>query len=1022
MAQKFDDALLDTVFGVGQFFNDMLLDKDPRDIIDLIGIEDDETLVVSGLSFMSVFEIKGIYGASGQKEFESAVKSITQAISSRVDAGAGHLVKVFFESDPDAAQFILEENFRPIRAHIDACNLDLHDLVDEKIRVNAPYVQKESIFFAIYTSPKASQSKVATESIDGLSEGLTQVLVDSQRLRNIHKSTFNSIVSTLGSVFRINTVSVDQLLREIYSAINGEMAAKKATFNKFFPTSEDKARYEVQKHLPGLKVNPSKSTIKNTLRFARSNVITTELFNPKPLSEQLIATTCYDSGNKYVISGSRIYAPVAADKYGVGLKDFDHLISSMSRVPFRIAFTISPDGLSSGILDSLLMFLMSAFNEKNRMKSRAFDHLENLKHVMPIVKFSITACTWTNIDRKIDEETGKTYYDTRLLEKRLSTLSTALNDWSSVQVKDCAGDQIECLFSTFPGLVGHHCVETVSAPLVDILQILPITRPCAVWDNGASVYRTGDGRIIPVKQMSSQQASDVQIVAGPMGYGKSGKISESNISFILEPSATSDLPFVRGIDFGYSQSGWVSAIKSALPEHLQYKAKYELIKNDKEYCYNVHDLPLGNRYPLQSHKDFLILYLLTVTSSLSEFTNHAGMCEAAITLAYKTYSDIDSNPEAKRYKRNVNSEIDSFIDKHNLLISEETAWYRVTDILASMGNYRLASIAQRYAVPALTDYARIASDQEFTQEYNDIVAGRPIHELFARAIREALKQIPMLAGYTKFDVSESPIFIADLKEVIPTGDQPVAVQQKSAVIYLTMMRALCADFFADKSDLKFFNPEYREYHEKRISHIEISKKRMFADEKHRINKIPSASSALDQMVFEGRKYKISILQGSQLLNHFSPDIVKLATSVIICGSSSPGEINDIKERYELSDFHSELISDIRQPTKAGSQFFARFTTKSANINLSLFNTEGPIHLCLIATETEDRAVRDALQKMASSARAARLAYAKEFPSGRVNGEIEKRQRLKAEGAYHSRSGNFVKDIILDVLDKYRLIA
>lgn len=1021
MNSGFSDPILDTVAGIGTVLNEFLFDKDPREIIDIIGVEDDRTLVVKNLGLLSILDIKGIYGAVGTTEFHAAIEAIKEGIGSRMKEKSGFLIKLFYGSDPDAAKFTLEENYKGARKHLEACNLQLHDLIDEKIAVNAPLVQKEEIFLAFYTKSSATQAKTESESLNELGDGLTQALIKSDAIKNIHKSTFNSIQLALSKLFRLSHMTSDQMLRNIYAAINGDAQAAKTNFAKFFNSGADEAGIESQRHLPNLKVKFDKARFKDTIRrITEDNNNSLEPINPIRLGDQLVASTCYDSGDRYVVSGNRIYAPVAAYKYGFNLKDFDHLIGSLKRVPFRIAITIAPDGLSRGFLDDILLLLVSVFNEKNRLKERALSKLNSIKATQPIVSVSITASTWSNINRKIDETTGKTFYDTTEVEKRLVSLTTALNDWASVQVKSCAGDLVECLYSTIPGLIGYHCVETVAAPLIDIIQILPITRPCAVWDSGASIYRTEDGRIVPMQQMSSMQASDVILIAGPMGFGKSGQISSLNFSFVIEPSATAQLPFLRGIDFGYSQSGIVGAISSSLPESERYRAKYELVKNEKEYCYNVHDLPLGSREPLQAHKDYLVMYLITLTDSISDFPNHAGMCDAAVRLAYKTYSDKDANPQAKRYQPNQNALIRDFVERKGLVIDEGTTWFGLTDMLFEMGEIRLASIAQRYAVPTIGDYARIASDAEFIQEYNDTFKGQKIGEAFTRAIREVLSQVPMINGYTQFDISQSPVFVADLKDVIPTGEQPRSVQAKSAIIYLTMMRALSADFFCDESDVKYYNPKYRAYHLDRVSLIKPSKKRMFIDEKHRINNIPSASSALDQMVFEGRKYKISILQGSQLLNHFSPDIVKLATSVFVCGTSSPAEVKEIATSYGLSDFHVDLIREVKQPSQLGSQFFVRFQTKEADVSMKLVNTEGPLHLCLIATEADDRAVREGLYRVSVSQTRARQAYAKEFPSGHVADEIKRRHNLNAEGAYKSTFGDFNKDIIADIAAKYNL--
>jgi len=200
-------------------------------------------------------------------------------------------------------------------------------------------------------------------------------------------------------------------------------------------------------------------------------------------------------------------------------------------------------------------------------------------------------------------------------------------------------------------------------------------------------------------------------------------------------------------------------------------------------------------------------------------------------------------------------------------------------------------------------------------------------------------------------------------------------------------------------------------------------KRFFVDEKHRINGIPSASAGVDGITLEGRKYGISVVQCSQLLSHISEAVAKLATTVIICGSSSRDEINSAKEKYEFTDHQANLIMKLRKPQKEGAEFFVRYTTTTRRLCLKLINTEGPRFLCMIATNKEDRAVRDGLTKIARSSKIARGIYAAEFPGGSVRGEIDQRVLAYAQGIYESplKGNDYIKDIIYDLSMKHGLI-
>jgi hypothetical protein len=49
------------------------------------------------------------------------------------------------------------------------------------------------------------------------------------------------------------------------------------------------------------------------------------------------------------------------------------------------------------------------------------------------------------------------------------------------------------------------------------------------------------------------------------------------------------------------------------------------------------------------------------------------------------------------------------------------------------------------------------------------------------------------------------------------------------------------------------------------------------------------------------------------------------------------------------------------------------------------------------------------------------AYAAEFPSGRITDEVDRRNHLASIDQYKSRTGDMLKDIILDVAVKHHLM-
>lgn len=1017
------DSIIELALGVGDALGSVFLDTPPNKLIDLIGVEDQDTLLVKGFGFVSVIKIDGFYGSVGEKEFLEARQSTYDGLKNRMKDDSNHLVKFYYESDPDAAKEVLESNFLSIRSHLKQCRLDLDDLIDEKIEANLPYTQEESAFIAFYTYP-SSQNEIEVEQIDNVGTGNSIQNFTADKLLMNHKSIIGSLLGILGAKLNVRLVNSEAILAEIFRCINGNGAHRTIKFQ----IAEDENPVTILNklaHLPS-RVIPleSNQVVKYAREITKDNNKSAEPLLPPPLGDQLIASGCYDTGTGTIISGSRMYAPIAVNVYGRDIRDIGFLVRGMKGIPFRLAMTIKANGLNKSFLEGFETFAASIgglLNKRMKLRNRTLGALESMRLSSEIVSLSITGCTWAPLDKRIDTDTGKHYYSTYLLDKRLSRFKTAINDWSSMQAKDCVGDGLECLFSTFPGLIGYHVAQQCPAPLSDLTNILPINRPSSEWDSGSLAYRTEDGKIIFSAPMSDKQSSEVIVLTGDMGSGKSAALAAMNLGFIMQPSANGDLPYLRGIDFGYSQKGICDAIRDGLLDSEKHRVGYMQLTKDNKI--NVHDLILGNRFPLHAHRNFLISTLMAATDSISDFAHHSGLCAAAIDLAYKMFNDDEGNPQAKRYKRG-DSVVDDFIEKHQINVTENvTTWYNVADKIFLHNEPRIAARAQRYAVPTFTDYFRIATEQELTQEYPHLHNGVPVCQSFSVALNETLKNIPMLAEASDMDISDSPIFIVDLKDILPSGEQPRQVQATNSIIYLAVMRLLTADFFIDDKVIPELNPMYVKYHSDRIKKIMSASKRFFVDEKHRINSIPSASSGVDAITFEGRKFGISVVQCSQLLSHISEAVAKLATTVFICGSSSRDEINSVKANYDFSDFHADLIMSLKKPSKEGAHFFVRYMTKARKICLKLINTEGPRHLCMIATNKEDRAVRDGLAQIARSSKIARGIYAAEFPSGSVKSEIERRIQARSEGIYESPlpGNDYIKDIIYDLSRKYNLL-
>jgi len=220
------DGLIDTGINLAKAIGSIILDVEPRDLIDVIGVEDHETLTVKGFGYLTLFNISGYYGSVGTEEFKKAKTVFYDSLKNRLTEDSSHLVKFYFESDPDGAAEVFDANFAPIRSYLKSCNLELDDLLDEKRDANLPYTQKESCFFGFYSMPSKS-SEYSVEDTAGKGVGDSNVGFEAEKLLLNHKSIVESLNNSLSDVLNISKVSADSVIAEIYRCINGKLHNKR---------------------------------------------------------------------------------------------------------------------------------------------------------------------------------------------------------------------------------------------------------------------------------------------------------------------------------------------------------------------------------------------------------------------------------------------------------------------------------------------------------------------------------------------------------------------------------------------------------------------------------------------------------------------------------------------------------------------------------------------------------------------------------------------------------------------------
>jgi intracellular multiplication protein IcmB len=260
---------------------------------------------------------------------------------------------------------------------------------------------------------------------------------------------------------------------------------------------------------------------------------------------------------------------------------------------------------------------------------------------------------------------------------------------------------------------------------------------------------------------------------------------------------------------------------------------------------------------------------------------------------------------------------------------------------------------------------------------------------FERMIAAAVREFPILASVTRFDIGGARVVAIDLQDVSPQGD--ANADRQTAIMYMLARHVMVRSWWLGADMLRSVPEKYRAYHEARIRDIRETPKRICFDEFHRTSGSAAVRSQVIRDVREGRKWGVQIVLASQLLDDFTKDMVDLATGVWICGTAvSDRAISDTAERFGLSDTARWVMRyRLTGPRPSGAPVLLLLSTNEGRYEQHLINTLGPIELWALSTSVEDVMLRGHLYT-ALGATVARQALAKYFPNGSARQEVRRR--------------------------------
>lgn len=964
---------------------------------DLQTADGPSTLVGNDGALVSILEIAGVTALIGQEEFESIQLALHQSLQTTM-AQPGHTIQVLFSYDKDQVATQINDIFRPARATAARLVLSLEDLFQEREKYLSKYCAHETLYMVLWTQLKSLTSEQLKRSrkekrrtikrlkLPGFA-GSQNIAAAIPDLRESH----DSFVRTVTNDF--NDAGVITTLLGVHDALYAvRMSAD--------PEFTDR---EWRPLLPGdpLPVRTTKRPIEDI----------SDILWPA-LPRQVLPRDAYNINLRTAQVGDRIYATVFIDLFPKEVQPFLRLFSRTlpTHIPWRISFLVESDGLSHTGLRKVMASVLSVTSSQNRLIHDSLSLLEYIKLNTDdaVVRLRVTAVTWAPED------------DYRLLRTRASMLAKAIEGWGSCNVSEFSGDAYGSVVSSMLAVSADSYATASIVPLTEVLFMMPFFRPASPWQQGAILFRSPDGKPWPYHPGSRHQTTWIDLFYARPGSGKSVLSNAMNLAVCLSPGITR-LPRIAIIDIGPSSSGLVLLLKDALPADKKHLVATHRLRMRPEYAINLFDTQLGCRLPTPNERAFLVNFISLLATPVGQDKPYDGVADMAgliVDELYKAYTD-SGNPNV--YASGIEEIVDALLSEIGFMIDDSTTWWEVTDALFLAGFHHEASLAQRHAVPVLSDVASICRLPAIVDLYGKIIAptGEPLIHAFARMISSAVREYPIIAQVTRFDLGDAKIVALDLDEVARSGGD--AANRQTAVMYMLARYILARHYFLVEDNINDMPEAYRRYHKMRILEIREDPKRIVFDEFHRTAKAQSVRDQVVQDMREGRKWKVQIALLSQSLDDFDPVMVEFATSIYIMDAGPEQAIRKTSATFGLTKTAENALKlRVHGPREGGATFLALYSTKYGMNTQLLTATLGPVELWALNTSADDAFLRNQLYQKIGP-RAARSILAKMHPSGSIAKVLEDRfAELKHQGQLidDGVKASALQSLVQDLIDEY----
>lgn len=847
--------------------------------IESVDEKNGNNLITKDSGYLTVIDFRGALNVMNSQSMDSFIDDFLLRLQGDLKA-EGRTLDFCIMHDPGTAEKVVSPNVDIMKRSSRKIKLNADSFLNEKEDILCNLSNYYSCYLSIMSSPDAL----------GASKG--DVISRDQKLKKER-----GIIPRFGEHTQCPDIAIAELGDSHNAFVKNICAALDQKIN-YSVLKADEALLKIKKTMfleyTSDKWKPSFPGDKLKINFKRSTPVKTDLSDTLtvPLAAQFydICPTRDDGNSSLVDIDGMKYAPVLAE-YGpetpIMFSKFSHV--AKGQFPYRINFTIHT-GHDKTVKQmrsrSALGSYITVLNSNNSVVKKGLDELIQLSENNPMATMSVTACTW-----------GK---DSESCVRNKRMLIQSLVNWSGLSIIEERGDPIGLLAESVGGITlkKRRQAPEFPMPLFEAINMCPLSQPASSWQKGSLLFLTPYDSLYPMDMGSPLQTSWLNLVFAPPGYGKSFLLSAINLSSLIK-SGTHALPYLSILDIGYSSAVFVRLIKSMLPDSQKHLAQAYKLQNSKEYAINIFDTMLCCRYPTsleRSQIEDLVTELLTPGDGKA----FEGMEEIVKLMVEKVYAMKSDYGEPNEYTDGVSSVVSQALRDNNISVYDGMSWWSVVDALFEVGDYRTAKLAQRYAVPRLSDLSSVINDNAFDDYREYQVNGSPAMTRIKNSIKNAVTSYPIMSTITQFDISDSKIISLDLQDVVPRSD---GENSKTAnVMYMLGKMCTTKAFYMGMEAIKEIPEKYREYHRKVFTEMDSVQKYLCVDEYHRTKSSTKFRSGLIRDGREGRKFGIIISVLSQYPQDFDEELIRAATNkFILYVGDDDTERKIIQDRFSISE-------------------------------------------------------------------------------------------------------------------------